>query len=82
MLTTDGGRASLDFHEMETPDDSVLQSKVANDKVTVVSNPEIRCGELDSTSLTATTREMLYLDYDIPPAKYWTLGGKNLRDIL
>ena len=67
-LTTYGRRPSVDFRETEIPDGFVLKSKVTDDKVTVANNQEIRFEELDSTSLTATTREMLYLDYDVPPA--------------
>ena len=32
-------------------------------------------------SLSRVTQELLELDYAVQPTKYWTVDGKNLRDI-
>jgi len=46
-----------------------------------VGNKKVRFREHDSISLTAATRQMLNLDYNVQPTRYWTFGGKNLREI-
>ena len=74
-------RPSLNFEEMGIPNGSELTSVPTDDVAIVVDTKKVRFRDRESTSLTAATREMLELDYDVQPTRYWSFAGKNLRAI-
>lgn len=74
-------RPMLNFEEMDIPVGSNL---------VYVKNPEIVIKTInakkvifghDEYSLTALTRKLLDLPYNVAPCRYWTFQGKNLQDI-
>jgi len=74
-------RPSLNFEEMGIPNGSELTSVPTDDIAIVVDAKKVRFRDRESTSLTAATREMLEIDYNIQPTRYWSFGGKNLQAI-
>ncbi len=74
-------RPSLNFEEMGIPVGSELVADSTDDIAIVVEAKKVRFRNLESTSLTAATRAMLGLDYNVQPTRYWSFGGKNLRAI-
>ena len=74
-------RPSLDFHVMDIPNGSILESTRTDDTATVVNNKRVSFRDQESVSLTAATREMLNQDRDVRPVRFWTFNGKSLRDI-
>lgn len=73
-------RPALDFNEMGIPLNSVLQFTETGETAIVVSNKKVSLNGHE-TSLTAATRQILNLDYNIQPSRYWTYRGETLRDI-
>lgn len=74
-------RPSINFVEMGIPMGAVLNfSADETVTVTVASEKKVQYKE-EVVSLTRATREILGLDYNVQPTKYWTAEGKNLRDI-
>lgn len=73
-------RPPLNFEEMGIPAGSTLAS-TKTDAVVVVTGPKkVRLGD-DDMSLTAATRQILQLEYNVAPGPYWTFNGKLIRDI-
>ena len=71
----------MDFHVMDIPNGSILESTRTDDTATVVNNKRVSFRDQESVSLTAATREMLNQDRDVRPVRFWTFNGKSLRDI-
>ncbi len=74
-------RPNMDFHEMGIFDGEIL-TFVDDDnvKVEICGPKKIRYQE-NVISLTAVTREILRLDYNIQPSPKWKHNGKLLKDI-
>lgn len=74
-------RANLDFHEMGIPNGEILTFvDNENTKVEICGPKKIKYQE-NLLSLTAVTREILGLDYNIQPSPKWKYNGKLLKDI-
>jgi len=73
-------RPNMNFHEMGIPDGSELYYTTGDAKVVVVGPKKVRMGD-EELSLTGATRQVSGVDYDQPPALYWTYNGKLLREI-
>ena len=72
---------NINFEEMGIPVGSVLVFAGDEDaEVTVTSDRKVNFrGE--NVFLSKVTRELLGLEYNVQPTRYWTFNGKNLRDI-
>jgi hypothetical protein len=75
-------RPPLNFREMNIPvgakllffkDENAVEIEVAGDRIVLYNDAE--------NYLSAVTKELLELDYNVPPTPYWTYNGKNLNDI-
>jgi len=75
-------RPPLNFQKMNIPvgaklvffkDDTTVEVDVCGDRIVLYNGIE--------TSLSAVTKELLELDYYVPPTRYWTYNGRNLHDI-
>ncbi len=73
-------RPNLNFAEMSIPIGAILQSTHSDVTVVVVGPKKVRLGD-DEISLTAATREVLGLDYNVQPVAHWTYQGRSIRDI-
>jgi len=74
-------RPSLNYGEMGLERGATLTFVNDNTiKVTVVSDKKVLYNK-EEVSLTRVTKELLELDYNVQPTKYWSVDGKNLRDI-
>lgn len=74
-------RPSINFTEMGIPDEAKLTFNEGDSFVIVVGPKKVRVGDGEPTSLTAVTRKILGLDYNVQPTRYWSFNGKNLRQI-
>ena len=73
-------RPNLNFTEMGIPVGSVLHFVEGDATVTVSGDKKVLLhGE--EMSLTAATRQLLNLEYNVAPGPYWTYDGKLLRHI-
>ncbi|MCL2290186.1 MAG: GIY-YIG nuclease family protein [Bacteroidetes bacterium] len=75
-------RPPLNFREMNIPigakllfinDDNSAEVEVCSDRKILHNGIE--------TSLSAVTKELLDIDYYVPPTRYWIYNGKNLNEI-
>lgn len=75
-------RPALNFKDMGIPvgeqlvfakGDEPVYAEVANERKVIYQGKEY--------SLTALTRELLGLSYDVQPTNYWLYNGKNLQEI-
>jgi T5orf172 domain. len=73
-------RPNLNFHEMGIPTGSILKSTSEGSTVTVVGPRRVCLGDAEM-SLTAATRQVLQIDYDVQPSPHWTFNGRSLREI-
>ncbi len=73
-------RPNLDFHEMGIPDGATLECPAKSATVIVVGPRKVRLGDAE-LSLTAATRQVLLIDYNVQPSPHWTHNGRSLRDI-
>jgi len=72
---------NINFEEMGIPVGSVLVFAGDEDaEVTVTAERKVMFNE-EEVSLSRATRELLGLDYNVQPTKYWTFDGINLREI-
>ena len=74
-------RPSINYSEMGLANGTVM--RFINDpsvEVIVSSAKKVLYNE-EEMSLTRVTRELLELEHNVQPTKYWTVEGKNLRDI-
>jgi hypothetical protein len=73
-------RPPLNFDEMAIPIGSTLASTKSDTTVVVIGAKKVRLGD-DEMSLTAATRQVLQLEYNVAPGPYWTFNGKLIREI-
>jgi hypothetical protein len=73
-------RPSLNFLEMGIPIGSELLFSRGDARALVTADKRVSVNGVDS-SLTAATRTLLGLDYDVNPTSHWIYNGRNLRDI-
>lgn len=73
-------RPNLNFTEMGIPIGSVLHFIEGKATVTVSGDKKVLL-EGEEMSLTAATRQLLSLEYNVAPGPYWTYDGKLLRTI-
>ena len=75
-------RPPLNFREMNIPigakllfinDENSVEVEVCGDRKILYNSVE--------TSLSAVTKELLDIDYYVPPTRYWIYNGKNLNEI-
>ncbi len=74
-------KPSMDFNELGIPDGSVLTFTEDNNITVVVQGSKKVVYQDNTMSLTAATREVLGLDYNIQPSPKWKYQGKLLKDI-
>jgi hypothetical protein len=70
----------LNFTEMEIPVGAILTCKSNSETVMVVSARKVRLNE-EEMSLTAATRQVLNLSYNVAPCPYWAYDGLSLSTI-
>lgn len=73
-------RPALDFTEMGIPLGATLFCSVTDSEVTVVGPKKVSLHGVE-LSLTAATRQVFQLEYNIQPTQHWTYNGRNLREI-
>lgn len=74
-------RPSINFVDMGIPlGTQMLFSGEEDEMVTIVDEKKVEFRG-DIVSLTKATQQILGLDYAVQPTKYWTVEGKNLRQI-
>jgi hypothetical protein len=73
-------RPSSDFEEMGIPVGSVLQFTRDATTVEVVGSKKVKLGD-EEMSLTAATRQLLGLEYNVKPGRFWTFEGRSLSEI-
>lgn len=74
-------RPNMNFLEMSIPVGSELSfNQPPHETVKVISERKVEF-KGEETSLTAATRELLNIDYNVNPSLYWTYHGRSLRDI-
>ena len=73
-------RPSLNFEEMGIPLGAELKSIHDGTTVIVAGPRTVRLAD-EELSLTAATRQVLQLDYNVQPTRHWTYNGKSLGDI-
>lgn len=73
-------RPNFNFDEMGIPLGSILQSTKNDSTVMVVDSKRVRLGE-DIISLSAATRRVLAVDYQVAPGLYWTYNGKLMGEL-
>ena len=74
-------RPQMNFEEMGIPIGAKLIYINNPDLLVTVSSVKKVLFEGEEYSLTALTRKLLDLSYNIQPSKYWLYEGKNLKDI-
>jgi hypothetical protein len=70
----------MNFEEMGIPVGSTLHYTQGDQTVIVAGAKKVLLGE-EEFSLTAATRMISQVEYDQPPALYWTFKGRLLREI-
>jgi T5orf172 domain len=75
-------RPPLNFAEMNIPEGSTLtfNHEDIDAEVIVIADKKVSYNQKEY-SLTRLTKELLNLDYDIQPTRYWSFNGKLLTDI-
>lgn len=74
-------RPSLNYKEMGIEPGTVLSyTKAPQIQVTVVNEKKVSF-QGEELSLSAVTKKILGIEHDIQPTGYWTVEGKNLKDI-
>ena len=73
-------RPNLDFYEMGIPEGATLECPTKGATVTVSGPKKVRLGDVEM-SLTAATRQVLQLDYNVQPSPHWLYNGRWLREI-
>ncbi len=74
-------RPMLHFEEMNISSGSILSYVKDPDITTTVVSAKKVLFEETEFSLTALTRKLLDLPYNVAPCRYWTFEGKNLQEI-
>jgi hypothetical protein len=73
-------RPPLDFYQMGINNGEKLEYLQDDINVTVVGKKKVNLNGKE-VSLTAATRELMGIDFNIQPTQYWMYKGRNLRDI-
>lgn len=73
-------RPDLNFKEMGIPTGSLLHFVEGEATVTVSGEKKVLLNG-EEMSLTAATRQLLGVEYNVAPGPYWTYDGKLLRSI-
>jgi hypothetical protein len=73
-------RPNLNFEEMGIPVGAELRFIKGDATVTVIGPKRVRLGDSEMF-LTAATRELSGLDYNVAPAPYWTYNGRTISEI-
>jgi hypothetical protein len=73
-------RPASNFEEMGIPVGSILQFTRDATTVTVVSPKKVKIGD-EEMSLTAVTRQILGIEHNVQPGRFWTFQGRPLSDI-
>lgn len=73
-------RPHFNFEEMGIPKGSVLQF-VNGGAPATVAGPKKVLLENEEMSLTAATKQLMNLAYNVAPGPYWTFQGRRLQDI-
>jgi len=73
-------RPNMNFQEMGIAIGSILHFTQNDSTVTVIGPKKVKFGD-EEMSLTAATRQIMQVDWAIPPALYWTFDGRLLRKI-
>lgn len=73
-------RPNMNFDEMGILQGSILVCNRNGEQV-IVHSPRTILYKEQETSLTAATREILGLEYNVAPGPYWTYNGRLLRDL-
>jgi T5orf172 domain len=72
-------RPNSNFVEMGIPVGSTLLFKEGG--TAIVTGPKkVKLGD-EEVSLSAATRQLLGIDYNVAPGPYWSFNGRSLRDI-
>jgi hypothetical protein len=74
-------RPPMNYFEMGIPEGSILEYKKDASVSVEVSTPRKVLYQGRTLSLTAITRELLGLRYDVQPTPYWLFEGKSLIDL-
>ena len=73
-------RPALNYLEMGIPIGSSLTFNRGN-AIAVVTSPKKVTLDGIEMSLTAATRQLLNLDYDVAPGRYWTYNGQTIDEL-
>ncbi len=73
-------RPNLNFEEMGIPIGAQLRFSDTGVTATVISAKKVRLGDED-VSLTAATRQLLQLDYNVQPGPHWIYNGRTIHEI-
>lgn len=73
-------RPNMHFQDLGIPEGAVLHHTQSDATVTVVNHRLVNLNGSEM-SLTAATRDLSDVEYDQPPALYWTYDGRSLREI-
>jgi len=74
-------RPNLNFDEMGIPIGAEINSLRNDDYAIVVEPKKVSYGVHPAISLSAATREMMGIDYNLAPAPYWEYEGRSLKEI-
>jgi len=73
-------RPPLNFTEMQIPPSSELVCKINAAIVIVLDSKRVQLNG-EEMSLTAATRKVLNIDYNVAPSPYWSFDGQLLQEI-
>lgn len=73
-------RPNLNFEEMGIPIGSELESVNDESKAFVSSSKKVKLNN-EEMSLTAATRKVLGIDYNVQPGPHWTFNGKTIQEV-
>lgn len=71
-------RPNFIFPEMGIPLGATIHFTNADIPAEIIGPRKVRC-QGEESSLTAATRRLLGLDYNVNPCRYWTYNGRNLN---
>ncbi len=72
---------TINFTDMGIPIGSSIRFDQTGEFATIATARKVQTEGDHPKSLTAVTREMLGLNYNVQPTRYWSFSGKNLRTI-
>ena len=74
-------RPNLNFEEMGIPAGAELTSTKGEATAIVIGQKKVSFGDHASISLSAATREVLGIEYNVSPIIYWSYNGRLLKEI-